>query len=101
MAEHADDVASRLEAAMAAAFDLADELEAISMLSVPNYAARETWAEGRIRLSPAAMRRATTPLGHDGRPGLPAPQSYAGRRLPAVQQFFEALRRDADAVRQA
>jgi hypothetical protein len=70
MAEHADDVASRLEAAMAAAFDLADELEAISMLSVPNYAARETWAEGRIRLSPAAMRRATTPLGHDGALGF-------------------------------
>jgi hypothetical protein len=50
------------------------------------------------RALPAAMRRATTPLGHDG-PGLPAPQSYAGRRLPEVQRFSEALSRDADAAR--
>jgi hypothetical protein len=56
--------------------------------------------EGRIQLSPAAARRATTPLGHDGRPGLPAPQSFAGHRLQAVQQYFEALCRDADATRQ-
>jgi hypothetical protein len=97
MAEHADDIALRLDAAMAAAFVLADELEALAMLSAPGPG--QTWAEGRLRLSPAAMRRATTPLGHDGRPWLPAPQSYAGRRLPAVQQYFEALRRDADAVR--
>jgi hypothetical protein len=97
MAEHAEDVASRLEEVMARAYILADELEAISMLSVPSR--DQTWAEGRIRLSPVAMRRATTPLGHDGRPGLPAPQSYAGRRLPSLQTFFEALCRDADAAR--
>ena len=92
MAEHADDVASRLDATMVAAFALADELEAIAMLSAPNYAAGENWLTGRIRLSPAASRRAATPMAW--RPGLPGAQSYAGRRLPEVQQYFEALTHD-------
>jgi hypothetical protein len=77
----------------------ADELEAIAMLSAPNYAAGENRQTGRIRLSPAASQRLTTPM--DWRPVLPSAQSYGGRRLPAAQQYFDALRPDAEAVRSA
>jgi hypothetical protein len=57
---------------------LRDDLLALAGLSVMGRG--QTWAEGRLRLSPEALRRATTPL--DWRPQLPGVESYEGRRLP-------------------
>jgi hypothetical protein len=53
MVEYADSVASALDAALTTVFDLEDELQALAMLSVPDYAAGESWQAG-------AARRVTT-----------------------------------------
>ena len=96
LVEEADRIAAELEETLRHALALNDELHALSMLSAQR--GGQTWAEGRLQLSGAVHRRLTTPL--DWRPMLPGAETYAGRRLPQVQRYFEALRSNADAVRQ-
>jgi hypothetical protein len=95
LVEEAERIAAELEEALRHVFALNDELHAISMLSAQR--GGQTWAEGRLQLSPAVHRRLTTPL--DWRPQLPGGQSYAGRRLSGWQTLFMTLQVDPDAAR--
>jgi hypothetical protein len=90
----ADRLAAKLEAVVSKAHALRDDLLALAGLSVMERG--QTWAEGRLHLSPEALRRATTPL--DWRPQLPGTANYEGRRLPAWQRMIDALQNDPNAL---
>jgi hypothetical protein len=95
LVEGAERIAAELEEALRRAFALEDDLQALSTLSAQGRG--QTWAEGRLRLSPAVHRRLTTPL--NWRPPLPGGQSYPGRRLPGWQELLTALQSDTNAQR--
>jgi hypothetical protein len=88
LVEEADRIAAEMETALGHAFALHDDLHALAMLSAQR--GGQTWQEGQLRLSPAVLRRLTTPL--DWRPQLPGAQTYAGRRLPRWQRYSTRFR---------
>jgi hypothetical protein len=94
MAEEADRLAAELDALLCRAHLLQDQLLVLADFSAMGRA--ETWATGKLRLSAAALGRATTPLDH--RAMLPGGQTYEGRQAPSVQRLMAALQAgDADA----
>jgi hypothetical protein len=97
LVEEAGRIAAELDEALRHVFALEDDLQALGMFSAQGRGCGETWAQGRLRLSPAVHNRITTPLAW--RPELPGGQSYAGRRLPGWQALFNALQAEADAVK--
>jgi hypothetical protein len=76
MAEEGDRLAAELDAVLCRAHLLKDQLLALADFSAMGRG--ETWATGKIRLSAAALGRATTPL--DYRAQLPGTESYTGRQ---------------------
>src|SRR5262249_54199120 len=88
-----DRLAAELDTVVSTAYTLRDDLLALAGLSVMGRG--QTWVGGRLRLSPEALRRATTPL--DWRPQRPGVQTYLGRHLPTWEAYFTALQADADA----
>jgi hypothetical protein len=94
MAEEADRLAGELDAVLCRAHLLQDQLLALAEFSAMGRG--ETWATGKIRLSAAALGRATTPLDH--RAMLPGTESYSGRQAPSMQRLMAALQAgDAEA----
>jgi hypothetical protein len=94
LAEEADRLAAELDAVLCTAHLRQDQLLALADFSAMGRG--ETWAAGKIRLSAAALGRATTPLDH--RAMLPGTESYSGRQAPSLQRLMAALQAgDADA----
>jgi hypothetical protein len=87
MAEEADRLTAELDAVLCSAHLLQDQLLALAEFSAMGRG--ETWATGKIRLSAAAMARATTPLDH--RAMLPGTESYPGRQADCVRRLMMAL----------
>jgi hypothetical protein len=94
LVEEADGLAAELDAAAAAATVLRDQLLALADFSAMGRG--ETWAQGKLQLSAATLRRVTTPLDH--RPQLPGGETYESRQAEAVRRLMAALQAgDADA----
>jgi hypothetical protein len=85
-------ITADLEVATRTAQSLRDDLLAIAGLNAMERG--QTWAEGKLRLSPETLRLATQSL--DWRPQLPGLESYVSRRAPTWERLLAALQRDAD-----
>jgi hypothetical protein len=94
MAEEADRLAAELDAVLCTAHLRQDQL--LALADFPAMGRNENWASGKLRLSAAALGRATTPLDH--RAMLPGTESYSDRQAPSLQRLMAALQAgDADA----